>query len=598
MADKVPALRHSAALPYCYYDQYRNKLVFRVFTSRNCLRLSIIYGDPYDYTKTGTGVAWNHAELPLTIRYDGGETFLGGDLTPRVWRCELAMPQWRRLKYGFRLETDYGEFYASENGIFLFSDTAINMTFNHYFLPYIHRVDAPRDPAWVRNTVWYQIFPERFCNGDPRLSPSPLADWDKSEVRPDSFFGGDIVGIRQRLDYIKALGVNGIYLTPVFQAPSNHKYDIQDYFKVDEHFGTLDDLKALVSEAHNNGIRVMMDAVFNHIGNKHPFWQDVLQNQEQSRYRDYFHIQQFPVKEHPDNHKAMGFDAFAFVPIHPKWNTENPAARQYLLDAAAYWITECDIDAWRLDVANEVSFDFWREFSKRVHDLKPDFYVVGEVWHDASLWINGGYFDATMNYQLGFAIIDFFLKRKIRGVQFTERLYAALARYSELHSAIAFNLLDSHDTARVLSMANGDKRALRAAFTMLFLLPGSPCMFYGTEIGLSGAKEPDCRKPMPWDPVRQDRELLAFFQRLIAFRHEYSELINNASISYEPLSNSAHCWTLRDKTGDDTCRLSVVYTEDSSVRVEDRGTLTFTTDTVLIEEVPPYTVAIFISASA
>jgi glycosidase len=597
MLGKIPALKHSAALPYCYYDQEKEKLIFRVCTPRSCDGLSILYGDPYDYARSsGAGVVWQYREQALSIHYDAGEASCAGGETPQVWRGELALPRWRRIKYGFKMEADGETYYASENGVVPFSGADLNTAFNHYFLPYIHRIDAPRVPAWVRQTVWYQIFPERFRNGDPRLSPSPVADWDRDEVRPDSFFGGDLAGIRQGLDYIKALGVNGIYLTPIFQAPSNHKYDTQDYFMIDEHFGTLGDFKALVKEAHEKGIKVMLDAVFNHTGNTHPFWQDVLANQEKSRYRDYFHIQRFPVKEFPDSSRDLGFDAFAFAPRHPKWNTEHPAARQYLLDAAAYWIAECDIDAWRLDVANEVSFDFWREFAGLVHGLKPEFYVVGEIWHDASLWINGGYVDAAMNYQLGFALADFFLKRTIDAPLFTSRLIAALARYSELHSAAAFNLLDSHDTARALSTAGGDKRALRAAFTMLFLLPGSPCLFYGTEIGLSGEKEPQCRKPMIWDPARQDQDLLAFFKRLIRLRLDYAEFLSSAALAYEALENGAHCWTLYAPEGGGERRLSAIYTGGQGVSASDRGRPIFTTDAGLSEEVPPYTMAIFIYA--
>jgi glycosidase len=504
---------------------------------------------------------------------------------------ELPVPPARRMKYGFRVETMTRVFYASDNRVVPFREDALSIPFNHYFFPFIHAIDAPRIPDWVPNTVWYQIFPERFHNGSPGLSPEKVENWDTGEPTPYNFFGGDLPGIRQKLGYLKELGVNGIYLTPVFQSPSSHKYDTEDYFKIDEHFGNLDDLKGLVREAHEAGMRVMLDAVFNHIGALHPFWRDVLEKQEQSPYRDYFHIHTFPVQERYENPRELGFDTFSFSAKMPKWNTENPAARKYLLDAAAYWIRECDIDGWRLDVANEVSFDFWREFSTLVHGIKKDFYVLGEIWHDASPWINGGFFDAVMNYPLGFAIIDFFLKRNISTAQFNERLYAALSRYSDLHNQLAFNLLDSHDTARALHIAGGDKRALRAAFTMLFLLPGSPCVFYGTEIGMSGAHDPANRKPMLWDEAKQDRELFAFFQRLIAFRQEYIALINNARVCYEPLGDDGSAiWTFAD--GKRTLRAVYAGTNGVNVSIIDRALLS----SEAIEDgfVLPYSMAIYI----
>jgi glycosidase len=489
-----------------------------------------MYGDPYDYVQEkgpknappAQQYVWQYGEEALEKQYAGAEQL--------VWRIELALPRRRRLKYGFRIAAGGQNYYFSENGFTELTAEAVNRAFNHFFFPYIHDVDAPSTPQWAGDTVWYQIFPERFCNGNPALSPAGVMDWEHDEPGGASFFGGDIPGIRQKLDYLKRLGVTGIFLNPVFKAPSNHKYDTADYFAVDEHFGGLRDLKGLVEDAHALGIRVMLDAVFNHVGEKHPFWQDVLEKQENSAYRDYFHIRRFPVKERYRDSRKMGFDAFGFVPGMPKWNTENPAARRYLLDAALYWIRKCDIDGWRLDVSGEVSFDFWKEFVREVRAVKKDFYITGEMWHDASNWINGAYFDAVMNYPLGFAVSDYFLRKKSTAEQFSAALFRVLSRYSDLHNQAAFNLLDSHDTMRALTAAGGDKLALRNAFTMLFLLPGSPCIYYGTEIGMSGDGDPGCRKPMIWDPQKQDRELLAFFRGLIAFRRKYRALIKTAAI--------------------------------------------------------------------
>jgi neopullulanase len=280
----------------------------------------------------------------------------------------------------------------------------------------------------------------------------------------------------------------------------------------------------------------------------------------------------------------------------PKWNTENPGARKHLLDAAAYWIRECDIDGWRLDVANEVSFDFWNDFSRTVRSLKPGFYIVGEIWHDASPWINTGVFDTVMNYPLGQAVSDCFILKETSPETLTRRLFTVLTRYSDLHNRVCFNLLDSHDTDRVLTRAKGDKLAVKNAFTMLFLLPGSPCIYYGTEVGMEGARDPDCRRPMIWDENRQDRELRRFFQNLINFRKKFFSLISDCVIDYYTRDN-IHYWNF-SRSGEG---LTAVYTEGEPVRVELKGTCVFGPGPVLEQyetELPPYTLAVFIVGSS
>jgi glycosidase len=336
----------------------------------------------------------------------------------------------------------------------------------------------------------------------------------------------------------------------------------------------------------------MLDAVFNHIGQRHPFWQDVLKNQEKSVYREYFHIKSFPVKDRYRDPEKMPFDTFAMSAQMPKWNTENPQVRRYLLNAAVYWIRECDIDGWRLDVADEVSFDIWRAFAGEVRAVKPDFYIVGEMWHDASNWINPGYFNTPMNYPLGFGIADFFLRKTIGPVEFNERLFRALLRYSDFHNRLAFNLLDSHDTPRVLTAAGGDKLALRNAFTLLFLLPGSPCLYYGTELGMSGDGDPECRKPMVWDEKQQDRELLAFFKRLIKLRYKHLGLINHGVMTYRPFEG-ADSWEL----GDRKKTITVVYTGteplEAAVCEKHLGRNILYTDHLIQGIIPPHSAAVY-----
>jgi glycosidase len=575
-------VEHKASLPWCWYDKYRGKIVLRLAAPEDPESVTLIYGDPYDWQKSGGGAyRW---------RFTGAEMFRALSGTRRdLWKAEIDLPSRRRLKYAFRIKTGAGEFYFSENGLEPYSAEAVNLPHNHFFFPFIHELDAPSVPPWAQDRVWYQIFPDRFCKGASSSFLPGLEDWETGTPKQGSFFGGNLAGIREKLPWLEELGITGIYLTPVFKSPSNHKYDVADYFSLAEHFGTLEDLKSLVACAHSRGIRVMLDGVFNHAGKDHPFWQDVLKNQEHSACRDYFHIRRFPLRESAGG-RDLDFDAFAFAPNMPKWNTENPEARAYLLKAAAYWITECDIDGWRLDVAGEVSLDFWKEFSRLVRSLKKDFYITGEIWHDPSPWVNSGCFDAVMNYPLGLAVSDYFLERKTGALGFTERIFSVLERLSDLHNSAAFNLLDSHDTQRALHRAGGDKQALRNAFTMLFLLPGSPCLYYGTEVGMTGGDDPDCRRPMIWDEAKQDKELLDFFKNLITFRRiYYNNIIGRCVIEYKNLGNLRR-WKF---SGEDES-LYAVYTENKPGKLpEIPGAGVFATGPVENGELAPYTLAVY-----
>ncbi|GHU31736.1 alpha-glycosidase [Spirochaetia bacterium] len=571
-------VRHAVALPYCYFNRYRGKVILRVLSGPEVEAVSVIYGDPFDFS-TGDRT-WQSTEIPMQQQYEG--------TSQCAWRVEFTAPRSRRLKYGFRVVMAGESYYFSENGVEPYTTAAVAAIHNHFFYPFIHRVDSPSVPEWAAQTVWYQIFPERFCNGNPEISPAGALDWETGTLGHRNFFGGDLRGIRNKLNYIKELGITGLYLTPIFQSPSPHKYDTEDYYTIDKHFGDTAELKALVSEAHRLGIRVMLDAVFNHAGSRHPFWQDVLQNQEKSPYKDYFHIHHFPVQEKYPDSRNINFDTFSWTPLMPKWNTENPDLRRYLISAAQKWIRECDIDGWRLDVANEVSFDFWREFSKEIRAVKDDFYIVGEIWDDASNWINSGYFDATMNYFLSSSISDLFLKKNTTPDQWTERVLRVLERYSDLHNTVAFNLLDSHDTDRILTRAGGDKQSVKNAFTMLFLLPGSPCIYYGTEIGMEGGHDPDCRRPMIWNEQKQDKVLLEFFKSLISFRSQQIQAINSGEIIYKGrIAGGAYCWILNQNA------LSVLYSYDEPADVSSSGRLLFSTGPVQNGRMPAHTIAVY-----
>lgn len=432
-----------------------------------------------------------------------------------------------------RVESQGGGGQAMPSEVGLQGNRASMVVTNNVFkLPYIHNRDAYQAPAWVEETVWYQIFPERFNNGNPNLSPEGIRPWD-SKISPHymDFFGGDLPGITAKLDYLKDLGINGIYLCPIFKANTNHKYDTVDYFQIDPHFGSKEDLKELVDQAHQRGIRILFDAVFNHMGVGSPQWQDVLSKGPESKYVEWFHIHDFPVdhlRELSDG--RFNYETFAFADLMPKLNTSHPEVVEYLLSIATYWIEEFDIDGWRLDVANEIDHAFWKQFHQAVTSVKEEAYILGEVWHYSQPWLVGDEFHAVMNYPLTYALQDYFIHHSLTSHQLIEVLAQIQMTYRQSTQRVQFNFLDTHDTARILHVANEDKTLVQQMLAFLFLQVGTPCIYYGTEVGLTGGQDPDCRRVIPWDSAAQDLEMFAFMQDLIALRRDWISTIQASGV--------------------------------------------------------------------
>lgn len=372
-------------------------------------------------------------------------------------------------------------------------------------------------PRWTRGAVLYQIFPDRFFNADPANDPPGTQPWG-GEPTFFNFFGGDLEGIRRRLDYLAALGVGAIYLNPIVQAPSNHRYDAADYMKVDPALGTLDDFRRLVEEAHRRGIRVILDAVFNHTGETFWAFRDVVARGPRSPYYGWYHVYQWPIRRDPPSYACWWG-----LPHLPKLNTANPEVRAYLLDVTRFWM-ETGIDGWRLDVPNELEPGFWVEWRRFVKGLNPEAYVVGEIWHDAAEWLQGDQFDGVMNYPLREALIAFFVQRTVGAAGLLERLEGQLRRYPPpaLHSLM--NLLGSHDTERVMTAAGGHRRTVEAMMLVAMAWPGVPSVYYGDEVGMTGGRDPDCRRCFIWDERAQDVRLWRYVRLLARARRRLAAL--------------------------------------------------------------------------
>ncbi|MDE2506036.1 MAG: glycoside hydrolase family 13 protein, partial [Planctomycetota bacterium] len=263
-----------------------------------------------------------------------------------------------------------------------------------------------KTPEWVRDAVFYQIFPDRFARSDAVPKPSRLQKWGATPTE-FGYQGGDLLGVLEKLDYICDLGVNALYFTPIFQSASNHRYHTHDYEKVDPMLGGNDALRRLLSEAHGRGMKVVLDGVFNHASRGFFPFHDILENGANAAYLDWFTVNGFPLNAY-DAEKQPAYKAWWGLPALPKFNTDTPAVREFLWGIGRKWI-DFGIDGWRLDVANEIDDDdFWREFRRRVRAGNPDAYIVGEVWSDSQRWLNGGdMWDAVMNYQFTRACIAF-----------------------------------------------------------------------------------------------------------------------------------------------------------------------------------------------
>lgn len=372
-------------------------------------------------------------------------------------------------------------------------------------------------PSWTRDAVFYQIFVDRFADGRPEIDPEGALPWG-SEPRRAGFTGGDLRGIESRLDHIVDLGANALYLTPIFEADTNHRYDTADYTRIDHRLGDLDDFRSLVTAAHERGVRVVLDGVFNHTGEGHWAFRHVYAHGADSPYVNWYSIESFPIRRDPE----PSYVTFAGCPYLPKLNHHNPEVREHLLGIARQWLRE-GIDGWRLDVPFEVNHEFWREFRRIVKGHDPDAYIVGEVWELATQWLGGDTFDGTMNYPWRTAVL-----RYATGRTDTAGLAAELSAVRDATPPWArsgmLNLLGSHDTDRVAFELKGDPFAARVAVALQMTSEGAPMVYYGDEVGLTGGADPANRACMTWDTGQWDTDLLSWHRDLIRIRRDRAAL--------------------------------------------------------------------------
>lgn len=379
-------------------------------------------------------------------------------------------------------------------------------------------------PQWAANKVVYQIFPSRFAT----TQPVDKELWYKAPITPMDDLHGNLRGIIEHLDYIKDLGIDVVYLTPIFKSNSCHKYDTIDYYQVDPSFGTTEDLKELVQKSHERGMKVVLDAVYNHTGREFFAFQDILEKGEKSKYLDWYFIDELPPRG--EWGEIPNFKCFGYYGGMPKLNLKNPEVEKYITDVACYWIKECDIDGWRLDVGDEISHFFWKNFRKAIKAVKKDMLIIGEIWHYAGDFLEGDEWDTVMNYPFYLNLIDLLADEKINVSQFVQNLGYLKGRLNKKCYPLMWNLIDSHDTARFLHLCHDNKKKqhLAAAFQLLML--GMPMVYYGDEYAMPGANDPDCRRGMYWDEEYQDKEMYNWYKKLMQVRKTHACIVEGEMI--------------------------------------------------------------------
>ncbi len=496
------AITHHTHIPYAY-ARNENHLYIRIRVAQGDAKLiRVFYKDRYNFKGF-------YKIITLKKSFETG--------TFDFYDTEISIHRNRYAYYFEILDQEGTRWYFDERGLRQKKDKLTKP----FQFPFIAKDDLYQGEDWLKSSICYQIFPDRFFRqiGEKTQKNIPLTPWGETP-KHRSFFGGDIPGIIEKIPYLKELGITLLYLTPLFSSSSNHKYNTRDYYSIDESFGTLEETKNMVASLHQVGIRVVFDAVFNHTGHDFFAFQDLLKNQEASRYRHWYYVDSFPVSVERTNYYTFA----NFISAMPKLNLENQEAREYFLDVARYWIKEVDIDGYRLDVCDELSHGFLMDLKKAVKETKKDAVLIGEIQHESEAFLQGRELDSIMNYPFRDAMVDFFAKGNLSSADFLEILVRNQVIYREEITLQMLNLLDSHDTPRFLTESRGNKQRLKLATAFQLLYQGVPYLYYGDEIGLKGGNDPLCRGTMVWEEERQDRELFNFFKDMISIRKKHQVL--------------------------------------------------------------------------
>lgn len=495
----LQAIYHQPDFPYVDPIDIRHlRFLLRVSRGEKLAKIVLHYGNKYLF---GGG----HHEIEMKLERS--------DALFDFYSC-LAPLDDQRIGYLFEIVAPDGQsYFLSEKGLSIGFDMA--EAYKWYFqFPYVHESDVIHVPSWVHDAVFYQIFPERFRLGNIYKDKSYINVKWGGKVDRASFAGGDLRGIIDSLDYIQGLGVNAIYLNPIFAAATNHAYDTMDYFQIEPRFGTEADLKELIDELHARGMHLVLDAVFNHVSYFSPYFQDVVRQGDDSENAPLFMLHKGTGK--PDI-KKRNYETFSSAGYMPKIDVDNEKAASYLEKVALHYL-ELGIDGWRFDVGDEISHRFWKRLRLKIKDRFPEALLIGEIWHRSEMFMRGDEFDGIMNYPLYYTILDYLALRKIDAKETADRLNGISLLYRQSTLPMMYNLIDSHDTARFYTAAGKNLSALESGLALLCFNPGMTSIFYGDELPMEGDRDPDCRRCFPYEEAIKGTDHQELVRKLFALR--------------------------------------------------------------------------------
>ena len=482
-----------------------SKIVYRLRCGKGDLKkVTLFYGDTACRV---TPILFTPLEMEL----------VASDTLHDYWQV-IADSLYNRVYYYFAMDDGQEQCYYYGD---VFTDHLVDDRSQYFKLPFNHRADIVTVPDWVSDAIVYNIFPDSFASGRERITgKGECCSYHGQPVHGK--LGGTLRGVTENIPYLKKLGINCVYLNPIFTAGEYHKYDLLDYFHVDPCFGGDEAFRDMVNALHREQIRVIIDGVFNHCGWNFFAFDDVVKYGEQSKYKDWFYDLQYPVVRPEAPADYPNYACFAYERMMPKLATDNPEVQDYFCRVGAYWVQQFHIDGWRLDVASEVNDDFWRAFRQAVKRENPEALLIGEVWESANHWLQGDMFDSTMNYDFRKHCNLFFAEESMDAWEFSGRITNMLMRYRVQTVPAQMNLLDSHDVSRFLTLCGGDLQKYRLAVLFQLCFVGMPTIFYGNEQAIQGSTEEEFRRAMPWQ--RGNAELFSFFSRAISMRKELDAL--------------------------------------------------------------------------
>lgn len=498
------AIFHDTTKKYCYALE-KGLFAIRLKTKKNDIkRVTLLYQDKY---------------IPIDFfdtRASKDMQKIASDNYCDYYEVQLEMDM-VCLRYQFELEDYDGQisYYANHE---FYKEPRTHIDYMYDCPQNLREEEMVIVPEWAKNKVVYQIFPSRFATSK-EVSDE---EWYQAPIGHQADLKGDLRGIINHLDHLQELGVDIIYMTPIFHSPSSHKYNTVDYYKIDPSFGTEEEIKELVEKAHALGMYVIMDAVFNHTGTDFFAFQDVLEKQADSPYVNWYYIDSFPLDMQWG--KKPNFKTFSYFPGMPKLNLQNDEVAEYCIGVGRYWMERCHIDGWRLDVGDEVSHKFWRRFRKAMKEVNPEALIVGEVWHHAEDFLDGEEWDTVMNYPFCFAVENLVAKESITVSQFLGQMgYLEGNLHSKIYPLL-WNLVDSHDFSRFMYRCEENVERFKLGAALQLLWPGMPFIYYGDEYGMTGGADPDCRRGMVWDEKYQNQDVYQWYRKLIELRKSYPSL--------------------------------------------------------------------------